>query len=385
MILKKNILIITDFFYPGHKAGGPVRTLLNTINALKTEYNFYIICKNHDFGDKKPYENLVFNKWTKIEEFNVYYCDKRSWNLRGLKKIIFGIKYDLIYLNSIFSLKSTLYTLFISKIFLKNNKFIIAPRGQFSVDAFKNKPFIKTIYLFFFKVLISNFKVLFQASSQIEKNDIINFLPKIDKSTIKIAPNIPEQNFSKRRSLSSFKKDEKLNLVFVSRIHRIKNLNFLIDVLKNLKTNVKLDIYGIIEDKEYFSELISQINEFKLQNLVNYKRDLKPNEVLDILSNYDLFVLPTKSENFGHVIYESCRSGTPVLISNKTPWFTQDDGSITTINLEITNWVKILEEWGDFTQKDLFEKHLATLDFAKKYLNKNDSVNKFKHIVETLL
>jgi glycosyltransferase involved in cell wall biosynthesis len=259
MILKKNILIITDFFYPGHKAGGPVRTLLNTINALKTDYNFYIICKNHDFGDKKPYENLVFNKWTKIEEFNVYYCDKRSWNLRGLKKIILGIKYDLIYLNSIFSLKSTLYTLFISKIFLKNNKFIIAPRGQFSVDAFKNKPFIKTIYLFFFKVLISNFKVLFQASSQIEKNDIINFLPKIDKSTIKIAPNIPEQNFSKRRSLSSFKKDEKLNLVFVSRIHRIKNLNFLIDVLKNLKTNVKLDIYGIIEDKEYFSELISQL------------------------------------------------------------------------------------------------------------------------------
>ena len=33
-----------------------------------------------------------------------------------------------------------------------------------------------------------------------------------------------------------------------------------------------------------------------------------------------MFVLPTKTENFGHAIYESMACGLPVLISDKTPW-----------------------------------------------------------------
>ena len=34
----------------------------------------------------------------------------------------------------------------------------------------------------------------------------------------------------------------------------------------------------------------------------------------------DLFFLPTRGENFGHVIAEALSVGTPVLISDQTPW-----------------------------------------------------------------
>lgn len=35
---------------------------------------------------------------------------------------------------------------------------------------------------------------------------------------------------------------------------------------------------------------------------------------------YDLFVFPTLGENFGHVVIESLSAGTPVFMSNTTPW-----------------------------------------------------------------
>jgi glycosyltransferase involved in cell wall biosynthesis len=47
---------------------------------------------------------------------------------------------------------------------------------------------------------------------------------------------------------------------------------------------------------------------------------LKSALVSETLSTYDLFFLPTFAENFGHSIAESMSVGTPVLISDNTPW-----------------------------------------------------------------
>ena len=38
------------------------------------------------------------------------------------------------------------------------------------------------------------------------------------------------------------------------------------------------------------------------------------------ISEYNLFVLPTLGENFGHVIIEALTLGIPVLLSDRTPW-----------------------------------------------------------------
>ena len=38
------------------------------------------------------------------------------------------------------------------------------------------------------------------------------------------------------------------------------------------------------------------------------------------LSTYDVMILPTLGENFGHIIVEAWAAGCPVLISDRTPW-----------------------------------------------------------------
>jgi glycosyltransferase involved in cell wall biosynthesis len=52
----------------------------------------------------------------------------------------------------------------------------------------------------------------------------------------------------------------------------------------------------------------------------HYRGSVKHDEVDDVFRAHDLFLFPTRGENFGHVILESMRAGTPVLIADTTPW-----------------------------------------------------------------
>jgi glycosyltransferase involved in cell wall biosynthesis len=53
---------------------------------------------------------------------------------------------------------------------------------------------------------------------------------------------------------------------------------------------------------------------------VTYRGAIAPADVLPALAAQDLFLLPTLGENFGHSIADSLLAGTPVLISDRTPW-----------------------------------------------------------------
>ena len=53
---------------------------------------------------------------------------------------------------------------------------------------------------------------------------------------------------------------------------------------------------------------------------MKYCGALQHDEVKPVLSRYDALLFPTFSENYGHVIAESLMVGTPVIISDQTPW-----------------------------------------------------------------
>ena len=53
---------------------------------------------------------------------------------------------------------------------------------------------------------------------------------------------------------------------------------------------------------------------------ITYRGGVEHSRVFDVMAGYDVFFLPTLGENFGHVIMEAMAAGTPVLISDCTPW-----------------------------------------------------------------
>ena len=62
---------------------------------------------------------------------------------------------------------------------------------------------------------------------------------------------------------------------------------------------------------------------------------MTPDQVRATIARHDLFLLPTRGENFGHVIFESLAAGVPVLVSDRTPWRDLDARG--------SGWVRSLE------------------------------------------
>lgn len=107
--------------------------------------------------------------------------------------------------------------------------------------------------------------------------------------------------------------------MFLSVINRVKNLKYILEVLSKVRGDVSLDIYGPVKDEKYWKECMDLINKNNMTN-ITYKGIAEHYRISDIYKDYDIFFLPTLSENFGHVIFESLALGCPVLTTNNIFW-----------------------------------------------------------------
>lgn len=99
-----------------------------------------------------------------------------------------------------------------------------------------------------------------------------------------------------------------------------KNLLYAIQILQKVNGDVQFDIYGPIEQEEYWEKCKDAITELPQNIKVSYCGQLSHDDVHKTLSQYDALLLPTLSENFGHVIVEALVVGCPAIISDQTPF-----------------------------------------------------------------
>ena len=93
--------------------------------------------------------------------------------------------------------------------------------------------------------------------------------------------------------------------MFFSRIVPKKNLATVIRAMPLVKGNIRLSIAGPVEDAKYWARCIELINDTDHTERIRYVGMVKADEVVSFLGGFDLLVLPTLSENFGHVVLES--------------------------------------------------------------------------------
>lgn len=318
MSRNKSILVCCPYYRPAYKAGGVVRTVSNLVDALSDEYSFYIISSNRDIDGKEICFPCDRDGW--------YRGDRKSQILysSGFGDLIKAMRYamkdcDLIcvYLNSFFSIKYTLLPIMISLHSKRRFKIILAPRGELAESALNHKKFKKIAYRLFFDFFLKMLKIDFQASTEVERMQIKRQI-RGGRHKVKVARDLPtifhKTLLIERTTMSPLK------LVFISRIHPIKNVLFLIRLLRGLEGRVQLDIYGNIEDQSYWNSCLEEIQLLPANVEVNYLGAVEPCYVSEVLTKYHFFVLPTKGENFGHAIIEALQLAVPVLISDATPW-----------------------------------------------------------------
>lgn len=109
------------------------------------------------------------------------------------------------------------------------------------------------------------------------------------------------------------------NILFLSRLHPKKGINFLIEAVAKLGGNYNCIIAGEGE-ASYIEELKRLADKLGVAERVRFIGGVYGNEKWELFRKADVFVLPTHSENFGIVVAEALACGTPVITTTGTPW-----------------------------------------------------------------
>ena len=364
------ILFFVDSFLPGYRGGGPIASISNLASLLNDRINILICTRNHDFGDTKVYTGIASDVVTKFEDKKVIYLSKL--NILSVLKTIDDFNPDVIYLNSFFS-KATQLVFFLNYI-KYNKKIVIAPRGELQVNALKIKRIKKYTYLFLYKFLQMQKIAHFHSTDIIETESIKKLL---NVNNITEISNVVKIHTFKPLN----KKKHELKIIFVSRISKKKNLLFALECLKSIKHDVVFDIYGPKEDVGYWNECQNVINNLPANIKVKYKGGVDQKKVIPIMRRYHVFLLPTRSENFGHVIVEAMQAGLIPIISDQTPWVGLQDVNIgwsIPLNRKL-DYIKAIDSLCKINSKDYMNKSSRTMSYihtkidinliAEKYLN----------------
>lgn len=353
------ILIVMAGFFPGKEYGGPPVSVDNFCSLMREDC--FIVTRNHDKGDNTAYEGIESGVWVKRDNCSVMYLPDEKYNKNTFEQVIKDLNPDILYLQGLFQ-QCVLPCLQLAKKY--SIRVLLAPRGELCAGAFKKK-YKKIPYIAYLKVMGLIRNVEFQSTSD-EETEAIQKILKADENRVHFLTNIP--SIPKKEYERTEKESGKGKFVFLSRIHPKKNLISAIRCFNGVKGNVTFDIYGPIEDESYWKECQIEIEKLPKNVTVNYCGLVSHDEVHNVFSKYDAFLFPTFSENYGHVIAESLFVGTPVIISDQTPWTDINDYNAGfAVNLsDEAGFITAIQKIVDSTNGEMKKMIADSISYVKK-------------------
>ena len=366
------ILCFVAYYLPGFRSGGPVRTIANFVDHLGDEFDIRIVTHDRDALDSSPYEGVTVDCWNRVGKANVFYASIKTLTLSGIATLLRNTPHDILYLNSFFEFKFTTLPLLARRLGLAPRKpCVIAPRGEFSAGALALKAQKKRFYLNAAKPIYLYSRLIWQASSEFERADIQREMGGV-ANTIHVASDLPpvEQVSKRDNSPTALQGDDTaLQIIFLSRITPMKNLDFLLEALSSVQSKISLAIYGPLRELDYWQKCQALMASLPGNVFAEYMGEVHPSEVLNVFSAFDVFALPTRGENYGHVVFESLTAGTPVLISDQTPWQSSADGGVQVIPLgDPRQWASSIDRMATMSREECLGLRTAALNYASRYL-----------------
>lgn len=318
----KDVLFLNPYYYPGFRSGGPQQTLTNIVDAFGGEENIYILTQNKDLGEEEPYDGIPVGEWLNVGTAHVKYLPRKEYLSRGIKEAY--QQFDTVFTCGLFE-KNTVVVLLVHRLSGRSGKKLyVAPMGVFSEAALAGKTVKKHAFLYIYKFLGMFKNITWSFTSELEKQDAQRVLGERTVHNYIIAEDIPKKVdvHETQKYLDAYKKEKnKLKIIFLSRISPKKNLSLCLEILNYaFEGQIDFDIYGTLQHKDYWSKCEELMKSLPDNVLARYCGPVRPEDVVRTFSKYDVFLFPTKGENYGHVIYEAAAAGCVPIISDQTPW-----------------------------------------------------------------
>lgn len=309
----KKLLIMASLFYPQKNGGGPPVSIMNVVQAIHDQFDIMVISKNHEVGSQEKLPGIE-QGWKQYSFGRVFYFNHGQHTVKNVYRLICEVKPDVIYQNSFLSYDDVLPVLWYKKTH-PDVGVLVAPRGEVCEKRFAVGKMKKTLYTQALRLTGLLKDVMFQATGMDEFHDIQRYVGVPGKSIY----NINNFSYANEANMTvAQKKSGELNLCFIARIQNTKNLLYGIERLKNVHGCVRYDIYGPIENQEYYDRCFAV--SLPANVTIQYCGLVDHEDVGKVISRYHAFYMPTIGENYGHSIVEAMLYGRPVVISNMTPW-----------------------------------------------------------------
>lgn len=139
----------------------------------------------------------------------------------------------------------------------------------------------------------------------VETKEILNFVKQYNKNAHWF-PNTRKQPIKYKIDRNFMKK-----FVFISSVKQTKGINEILEASESLDASYTIDVFGPIQDEKYS---VDYFNGRKSR----YKGTLSPSEVLSVLSQYDVLLLPSfhPGEGYPGIIIEAYSLGIPCIATN---------------------------------------------------------------------
>ena len=193
---------------------------------------------------------------------------------------------------------------------------IVTPRGMLAPEALAFSAGKKRLFWRLLQKPAYAHAAAWHATSEAEAEEIRAFGV---RAPIAIIPNGIDIPNSPERPLP--KQTQRRTILYLGRIHPMKGLPDLVGAwshLANERPNWNLRIVGP-DEGGHRAELESMVQQGCVPRVV-FEGPVYGAEKTRVLQEADLFVLPTKNENFGLTVAEALAAGIPAIVSHGAPW-----------------------------------------------------------------
>jgi glycosyltransferase involved in cell wall biosynthesis len=193
-------------------------------------------------------------------------------------------------------------------------RLVVSPRGTLSPWAWQRSRWKKAIVWRLGQRRVLEIAAMFHATSAEELGDIRRLGFRQPAAVIPNGVEVPE-------SLPSLDAGRRPTVMFLSRIHPTKGVEELLHAWRRLEDSFpewRLVIAGPLAG-DYPRRMRDLAGELGLTR-VAFPGELLGEAKAAALAAADLFVLPTRSENFGLAIAEALAHGTPAVVTRGAPW-----------------------------------------------------------------
>ncbi len=305
--------------------GGPVKACKDLCSSLAhagKDVTIYTTDLNYPMGVR----DVVLNQEIKQDGYSLYYFHAQFnsyvFSLDFFKAIKNNIKkFDIVHIHGIYRFPQAITAYFCRKYGLP---YIIRPHGSLSPYLFnsKRRKLRKRLYEYLIENRnLNNASAIHYTTEEemilakplgFQSNTFINPIS-IDLSKYN---NLPVKGLFRRKyNIDNSKKI----ILYFGRINFVKGLDILISAFAktlNRFQNILLIIAGP-DNEGYQAQVEEWIKNEKIGTNVIFTGMLMGADILELLKDADIFVLPSYTENFGIAVAEAMACGLPVVVSNK--------------------------------------------------------------------